>query len=79
MAIFTPDGPIPHNMARPLMVRQHYSAAVKSDEYERLHPLPYENGRGLERDVELPLERETEGFEKNANLSEKDTKRKHSN
>ena len=49
------------------MVRQPYSTAVKSDGEERLHPLPSEKGRGLERDVELPLERETEEFEKNKN------------
>ena len=49
------------------MPRQPYSTAVKSDGEERLHPLPSEKGRGLERDVELPLERETEEFEKNKN------------
>ena len=37
------------------MPRQPYSAAVQSDGEERLHPLPSEKGRGLERDVELPL------------------------
>ena len=55
------------SLTRPLMVRQPYSEAVQSDGKERLHPLPSEKGRGLERDVELPLERETEGFEKNKN------------
>ena len=29
---FSPSGPIPHNMARPLMVRQPYSVAVLSTE-----------------------------------------------
>ena len=33
-----PGGPIPHNLARPLMVRQPYSAAVLSTG-GRLHPL----------------------------------------
>ena len=33
-----PGGPIPHNMARPLMVRQPYSVAVLSTG-GRLHPL----------------------------------------
>ena len=52
----SPCGPIPHNhLARALMPRQPYSAAVQSDGEERLHPLPSEKGRGLERDVELPL------------------------
>ena len=37
------------------MPRQPYIEAVKSDGEERLHPLPSEKGRGLERDVELPL------------------------
>ena len=32
-----PGGPIPHNMARPLMVRQPYSVAVPSTG-GRLHP-----------------------------------------
>ena len=63
---FSPCGFIPAKtpLARALMPRQPYSAAVKSDGEERLHPLPSEKGRGLERDVELPLERETEEFEK---------------
>ena len=34
----TPGGPIPHNLARPLMVRQPYSVAVLSTG-GRLHPL----------------------------------------
>ena len=33
-----PGGPIPHNLARPLMVRQPYSVAVPSTG-GRLHPL----------------------------------------
>ena len=36
--ILSPGGPIPHNMARPLMVRQPYSVAVLSTG-GRLHPL----------------------------------------
>ena len=40
-------------MARALMPRQPYNAAVKSDGEERLHPLPSKKGRGLEKDVEL--------------------------
>ena len=45
MGIYTSDalfliqgGPIPHNLARPLMVRQPYSVAVLSTG-GRLHPL----------------------------------------
>ena len=34
----SPGGPIPHNMARPLMVRQPYGVAVLSTG-GRLHPL----------------------------------------
>ena len=33
-------GPIPHNLTRPLMVRQPYSEAVKSDGEERFPLLP---------------------------------------
>ena len=46
----SPCGPIPHyHLARALMPRQPYSAAVKSDEEERLHPLSPEGKRAWEK------------------------------
>ena len=55
------DIPAKTTLARALMPRQPYSAAVQSDGEERLHPLPSEKGRGLERDVEPSLAKEGRG------------------
>ena len=54
------------------MVRHPYSEAVQSDEEERLHPLPSEKGRGLERDVELPLAKGRRRNSKNALINGKE-------
>ena len=40
------------------MPRQPYSAAVKSDEEERLHPLPFWKGRGLGSGLRTPSSQE---------------------
>ena len=37
-------GPIPHNMAKTALVRQHYSEAVLSAGGRRLHPSLFEKG-----------------------------------
>ena len=47
------------------MPRQPYSAAVKSDEEERLHPLPFWKGRGLGSELRTPSSQEGDrGVEK---------------
>ena len=52
------DGPIPYNMARPLMVRQPYSVAVPSTR-GRLHPR-FLRKRGLGRRWSSPCRRDGE-------------------
>ena len=63
--------PIPHKkLARALMPRQPYSVAVKSDEEERLHPLPFWKGRGLGSGLRTPSSQEGDrGVEKTKNFS----------
>ena len=56
---FSPSGPIPHNMARPLMVRQPYSVAVPSTGGRFTSPLPEEEGLGEK--VELSLQERRRG------------------
>ena len=65
MPRFQQGGPIPHNLARPLMPRQPYSVAVQSDGEERLHPLPFWKGRGLGSGLRTPSSQEGDrGVEK---------------
>ena len=49
----SPGGPIPHNLVRPLMVRQPYSVAVLSTG-GRLHPLVPEGREAWRERWSLP-------------------------
>ena len=68
---FSPCGFIPAKtpLARALMPRQPYSAAVKSDGEERLHPLSPEGKRAWEKRWSPPYEGGTGWLEKNYSLT----------
>ena len=51
----SPCGPIPHNNGESFDAPPTLERSGSERQEERLHPLLSEKGRGLERDVELPL------------------------
>ena len=70
-----PGGPIPHNLARPLMVRQPYSVAVRAPSRAVFSLAPEERGSGWEVEPSLMVKKDGMILENRFKFQTKESKK----